>query len=187
MYTDWDHVSGASGYFVQISTRVRGRLVASFARQVPARTTALWIPSYPALPGRSTVTVWALNSDGVFGRPKSTSFFTAASALTLTAAAKLSVDSAFEHGGAVHVITQCPARQGHCQVRLTLLLKGRVIVRRGYQQTPGTLLTVSLQASNPALRRALARELNKRNGRVRVTCRMFRLDQAGGPMAVGGP
>jgi hypothetical protein len=185
VYTAWNRVKSASGYFVQVSTRQHGRVVASFARQVSARTTTLWIPTYPALPGRSTVTVWALNSDGKFGRPKNKSFFTAASALTLKAAAKLSVDSAFERGGAMHVITQCPAHQGHCQVQLTLVLKGRVIVRRGYQQTPGTLRTLRLQPTNPRLRRELARELNKPHGRVRVTCRIFRFAQPGSMSATG--
>ena len=36
--------------------------------------TALQIPGYPATPGRSVATVWALNSDGVPGKPRSSSF-----------------------------------------------------------------------------------------------------------------
>ena len=147
----------------------------------------MYLPSYPATPGRSTVTVWALNSDGKVGRPSSKSFFTSASALTLKAAAKLSLQSAFQSGGSVHMITQCPARQGHCQVRLTLVLNGRVIVRRGYQQTPGTLLTVGLRPTDPGLRRALARALSTPRGRaqVRVTCRIFRF-AGGASTATGG-
>ena len=187
VYASWDRVRGASGYFVQVSTRQRGRLVASWARQVSARTTTMLIPSYPAIPGRSTVTVWALNSDGAFGKPKSKSFLSAPSALTLKAAAKLSVDSAYNRGGAVFVNTQCPARGGYCQVRLALLLNGRTIVTRSYQQIPGTFSIARLQPTKPALRRALALELKKRNARVRVTCRLSRLAEPGAPLASGAP
>ena len=184
VYADWTKVMGATGYLLQVSTRQHGRLVASYVRFVPPRTTSVYLPSYPATPGRSVATIWALNSDGILGRPRSTSFFTAASALTLRSAAKLSIDSAFNRGGAVFVITQCPAREGYCQIRLGLNLNGRPIVTRAFQQAPGTITTVRLQPTNPALRRALARELNKRNGRVRVTCRMFRLGQPGAVQAV---
>jgi hypothetical protein len=180
VYAEWTRVRGARGYLVQVYTSQHGRLVASLVRRVSARTTSIDIPSYPATPGRSVARVRALNSDGVPGRPTSTSFFTTSAALTLKAAAKLSVEKSFQRRGAVDMITQCPAgRQGYCQVRLALFLKGRAIVTRAYQQAPGTMLRVRLQPTNPALKRALARALNKPRGRVRTTCRIFRLANGG--------
>ncbi len=176
---DWSGVRGASGYLVQVSTYNRGVLAASFIRRVSARTNSLELPGYPATPGRSVATVWALNSNSVPGKPASSSFLTTASALTLSSAARLSADSAYQHGGALFVRTQCPANQGHCQVRLQLRLNGRLIVDRAFQQTPGTYETARLLPSRTADRRALAVALRKGRGHVRVNVRIFRLGSGG--------
>lgn len=187
VYASWMPVRGASGYLVQVFTRRHGRMVATFVRRVSARKTTLLLPQYPALPGRSVATVWALNSDGKLGRPRSTSFLSSPSALTLKAAAKLSVRSAFARGGAVFVNTQCPVSMAHCQVRLGLVVSGRVVVRRSYQQSPGTFLKIRLLPGRPADRRALARALAGRSRRVRVTCRIFRLAAGNGAEAEATP
>jgi hypothetical protein len=174
---DWyPRVRGATGYVVQVYTRRNGRVVASFVRRVSARETSIQIPSYPAATGRTVARVWALNSDGELGKPASSKpFATAASALTLKAGAALAVASAYQRHGAVFINTECPARQGACQVRVTLRLRGRTIVRLGYQQAPGTVYAARLLPTNRADRRALARVLAQKHSRIRVTCKMFRL------------
>ena len=177
---------GASGYLVQVYTHTRGLLSASFVRRVSARTTGLQIPAYPTTPGRSVATVWALNANGVAGRPRSSSFATTAAALTLSSAAQLSARSAYQRGGVVFVRTQCPARQGACQVRLELRLGGRLIVDRNFQQIPGTYETARLLPSRPSDRRALAQALRRRRSNVRVSVRIFRLGGGGLAGAVGG-
>src|SRR5439155_7684098 len=128
--------------------------------------------------GRATATVYALNSDDKLGRAKSRSFRTDPSFSSLDAAANLSAKSAYQSGGAVVVPTQCPERQGHCQVRLELLLNGHVIARAGYQQAPDTFRYRRMLPSKPSVRRALRRALSGKSGKVRVVVRMH---HAAGP------
>jgi hypothetical protein len=175
----WAGLLGARGYLVQVHQRV-GKQVVSFVRRVPASETQVLIPKFPGLPGKTTATVWTLNSDGVIGTGRSSSFRTTPSAVTFKAAARATARGAYSDRGAVVVRTQCPmSRDGYCQVLLTLVLNGHSIVTAGDQVAPGTSYFVHLRPGNPALRRALARALAGRGGHVRVGCIMFRLSQPG--------
>src|SRR5207247_1791887 len=98
---------------------------------------------------------YTINADGKLSRPRTRHFRTNPKAATLNAAAKLSAASAYKSHGAVVVDTECPELQGHCQVRIELFLRGRVIIRRGYQQTPDTFHRIRLLPSKASERRAL--------------------------------
>jgi hypothetical protein len=175
----WAGLRGARGYLVQVSQRV-GKQIFSFVRKVPASKTSVLIPNFPGLPGKTVATVSTLNSDGVVGKGRSSSFRTSPSTLTLKAAARATARGAYSEKGAVVARTQCPVgRNGYCQVLLTLALNGRTIVTIGDQAAPGTFHFVRLLPRNPAVRRALARTLAGRGGHVRVSCIMFRLTRHG--------
>src|SRR5205823_3946711 len=146
------------GYFIQVAMKRRGKIITSFVRQVSSRARSIAIAHHPG-GGRAEVTVWALNSDDKLGKHKTHTFQTRPTSRTLDAAAKLSVKSAYQSGGAVFVSTECPALNGHCQVRVELLLNGHVIVRRGFQQAPDSFETHRLLPSSPSVRRALRRAL----------------------------
>jgi hypothetical protein len=151
----WSPVDGAQGYLVQVATRRGFRLLASYVRQVSARTSSIVIPNYPEGGGISTANVFALNADGALGNGRSQPFLTEPPATTLAAAATLSARSAVRHGDRVDVRTQCPAAEGDCQTRIKLVVGGRVLASTGYQQPPDTFHSARVAPRSAAARRAL--------------------------------
>ncbi len=158
----WSGVKGATGYLVRASIPAKsrnGKQKVSFADIVGPKARRLSFDDFP-LAEKASAVVQALGPDGRLGRAGRSHFLTQPRAETIRGALKRSASSMKRSRRAVRLTTICPGDGVHCLVEITIKRDGSVLMKRSFQQAPGTFHRVKLH--NPAIRRHRSEPLKAR-------------------------